>query len=167
MAAFAPPPVTQDFSLYDAEVHAKYTDYDKGMKHAREVDKPVLVDFTGWGCVNCRKMGNAVWTDPRVRDMLLNDYVLISVYVDDKTKLPEDEVMTVTENGNKKKLTTVGRKWSYLQRMKFGENSQPFYVILDHEGNLLNEPRSYDKNVGEYVKWLKEGLKAYKEQNNE
>lgn len=161
VSAFAPPPITQDFSLYDAEVHAKFTDYDEGMEYARKHDKPVLVDFTGWGCVNCRKMENSVWTDARVHDMIVNDYVLISLFVDDKTKLPEDQVMTVTENGQTRELNTVGRKWSYLQRMKFGNNSQPFYVILDHEGNLLHKPYAYDKSVPKYIKWLQTGLRNY------
>ncbi|MGM0646852.1 MAG: protein-disulfide reductase DsbD family protein [Bacteroidota bacterium] len=163
VSAFAPPPVTQDFSLYDAEVHAQFTDYEEGMRYAKEHNKPALIDFTGWGCVNCRKMENSVWTDARVHDMLLNDFVLISLYVDDKTKLPEDEVYEVTENNSRKVINTVGRKWSYLQRNKFGNNSQPFYVILDHDGNLLTRPYGYDKSVPKYIKWMQNGMKAYKQ----
>jgi thiol:disulfide interchange protein DsbD len=166
VAAFAPPPITQDFSLYDSEVHAKFTDYEAGMEYAKRKDKPVIVDFTGWGCVNCRKMENSVWTDQRIHDMLINDYVLISLFVDDKTKLPEHEVMTVTENGKTRELNTVGRKWSYLQRMKFGNNSQPFYVILDHQGNVINKPRAYNKDVTAYRNWLRDGLKKFEEINN-
>lgn len=166
VAAFAPPPITQDFSLYDSEVHAKFTDYEAGMEYAKRKDKPVIVDFTGWGCVNCRKMENSVWTDQRIHDMLINDYVLISLFVDDKTKLPEEEIMTVTENGKTRELNTVGRKWSYLQRMKFGNNSQPFYVILDHQGNVLSKPRAYNKDVAAYRNWLRDGLKKFEEVND-
>ncbi len=166
VAAFAPPPLTQDFSLYESEVHAKFTDYEQGMEYARQVNKPVIIDFTGWGCVNCRKMENSVWTDPRVKDMLENDYVLISLYVDDKQKLPESEIMIITESGKERKLNTVGRKWSYLQRVKFGTNSQPFYVILDNQGNLLIKPHAYDKSVKKYVEWLQKGLKEFREQQN-
>lgn len=164
VAAFAPPPVTQDFSLYDAEVHADFNDYSEGMEYARQHDMPVLLDFTGWGCVNCRKMENSVWTDARVHDMLTNDFVLISLYVDDKTDLPENKAITVTESGQEKELTKVGRKWSYFQRMKFGNNSQPFYVILDHEGNLLARPYAYDQSVPKYVQWLQTGLREFEKQ---
>ncbi len=167
VAAFAPPPLTQDFSLYESEVHAEFTDYEQGMEYARQVNKPVIIDFTGWGCVNCRKMENSVWTDPRVKDMLENDYVLISLYVDDKQKLPESEIMTVTESGKERELNTVGRKWSYLQRVKFGTNSQPFYVILDHQGNLLIKPRAYDKSVKGYVEWLHKGLKEFRQKQKD
>lgn len=165
ISAFAPPLSTQDFSLYDDEVHAKFDDYNLGMSYARSVGKPVIVDFTGWGCVNCRKMENSVWIDSRVRGHLLDDYVLISLYVDDKTKLPESEIMEVIENGEQKRLTTVGKKWSYLQRYKFGNNSQPYYVILDHDGNLLNAPRTFDTDVDEYIKFLQSGIKEFDNQN--
>ena len=162
ISAFSPPLSTQDFSLYDDEVHAKFEDYDLGMSYAKRVGKPVLVDFTGWGCVNCRKMENSVWIDSRVREYLMDDYVLISLYVDDKTPLPMSEIMEVTENGETKRLTTVGKKWSYLQRFKFGNNSQPFYVTLDHEGNLLNAPRNFDTNIDAYIKFLQSGIKEFK-----
>lgn len=165
ISAFAPPLTTQDFSLYDEEVHAKFDDYDAGMSYSKTVGKPVIVDFTGWGCVNCRKMENSVWIDSRVREHLLNDYVLISLYVDDKTEYPESEIMEVVENGETKRLTSVGKKWSYLQRYKFGNNSQPYYVILDHDGNPLNAPRAFDTDIDEYIKFLQSGIKEFKNQN--
>tara|TARA_B100001964_G_C13905423_1_gene453495 strand:- start:269 stop:682 length:414 start_codon:yes stop_codon:yes gene_type:complete len=135
------------------------------MSYAKTVGKPVIVDFTGWGCVNCRKMENSVWIDSRVREYLLDDYVLISLYVDDKTELPESEIMEVVENEESKRLTTVGKKWSYLQRYKFGNNSQPYYVILDHEGNPLNAPRVFDTDIDEYIKFLQSGIKEFDKQN--
>ena len=140
-------------------VEAKYTDYDEGMAAARAEGKPVMVDFTGFGCVNCRKMEAAVWTDPKVADILNNDYVLISLYVDDKTPLPEP--MQVEENGQTRTLRTVGDKWSYLQRTKVGANTQPFYVLLDNDGKPLNGSRSYDENLQEYIDFLQKGLDNY------
>lgn len=159
ISAFAPPMKTQDFNLYDNEVRARFTDFDEGMDYARRHGKPVMLDFTGYGCVNCRKMELAVWTDPKVADLLTNDYVLITLYVDEKTPLPE--VQTVEENGTQRKLRTVGDKWSYLQRSKFGANAQPFYVLLDNEGRPLNTSYSYDENVNNYVKFLQKGLDTY------
>ena len=136
VSAFAPPMSTQDFNLYKAsEVRAQYTDYEQGMAAAKAQGKPVLIDFTGFGCVNCRKMEAAVWTDPTVAEKLTKDYVLISLFVDDKTPLPEQ--IKITENGQERTLRTVGDKWSYLQRSKFGANAQPFYVALDNEGLQL------------------------------
>ena len=166
VAAFAPPPITQDFSLYDAQVHAEFNDYSEGMEYARQHGKPVLLDFTGWGCVNCRKMENSVWTDPRVHDMLTKDFVLISLYTDDKTDLPENKTITITENGEKKELTKVGQKWKYLQRMKFGNNSQPFYVILDHQGNLLARPYAFNKSIPDYIQWMQTGLNKFEKQKD-
>ena len=160
VSAFAPPMSTQDFNLYKSEtVEARYKDYDSGMQAAKAAGKPVMIDFTGFGCVNCRKMEAAVWTDNRVKDMITNDYVLIQLFVDDKTPLPEP--IEVMENNQPRKLRTVGDKWSYLQRTKFGSNTQPFYVLLDNEGNLLTSPRSYDEDVEAYISFLKEGLKKY------
>ena len=158
VSAFAPPMSTQDFNLYKSEtVEARYKDYDSGMQAAKAEGKPVMIDFTGFGCVNCRKMEAAVWTDNRVKDMITNDYILIQLFVDDKTPLPEP--IEVMENNQPRKLRTVGDKWSYLQRTKFGSNTQPFYVLLDNEGNLLTSPRSYDEDVEAYISFLKEGLK--------
>ena len=163
VSAFAPPMYTQDFNLYDNSVEAKYTDYELGMAAAQREGKPVMVDFTGYGCVNCRKMEAAVWTDDKVRDILNDDYVLISLYVDDKTPLPE--AITVTEaNGQTRKLRTIGDKWSYLQRTKIGANTQPYYVLLDPEtGRPLNGLRSYDEDVDAYVKFLQDGLKNFRQ----
>ena len=160
VSAFAPPMNTQDFNLNTKTVEARFTDYEQGMAVAKAEGKPVLVDFTGFGCVNCRKMEAAVWTDPQVADVITKDYVLISLYVDDKTALPEP--ITVTdEKGETKTLRTVGAKWSYLQSHKFGANAQPFYVILDNEGNPLCGSRAYNEDIPEYVRFLKEGLSRY------
>ena len=160
ISAFAPPMNTQDFNLQHAAVEPQYTDYDEGMAAAARQGKPVMVDFTGFGCVNCRKMEAAVWTDSQVADILNNDYVLISLYVDDKTPLPQP--ITVTENGQQRTLRTVGDKWSYLQRIKVGANTQPFYVLLDNEGQPLNTSRSYDEDIPEFVKFLQTGIENYK-----
>lgn len=161
ISAFSPPMNTQDFSLYENEVKPHFLDYDAGMEYARREGKPVLVDFTGYGCVNCRKMELAVWSDQKVADIMQDDYVLISLYVDDKTKLPEP--VKVVENGQERTLRTVGDRWSYLQRSKFGANAQPFYVLLDNEGRPLNGAYSYDKDVNKYVGFLQTGLKNYKD----
>lgn len=160
VSAFAPPMQTQDFNLYKNEVHAKFTDYEAGMEYARMNNKPVMLDFTGYGCVNCRKMELAVWTDQNVSKLLTEDYVLITLYVDDKTKLAEP--ITVTENGKERTLRTVGDKWSYLQRSKFGANAQPFYVLVDNEGMPLNKSYSYDEDIKLYIDFLETGLKNYK-----
>ncbi|WP_300725571.1 cytochrome c biogenesis protein CcdA [uncultured Bacteroides sp.] len=160
VSAFTPPMSTQDFSLYKNEVHAQFNDYDAGMEYARQHNKPVMIDFTGYGCVNCRKMELAVWTDDKVRDIMNNDYVLITLYVDDKTKLPEP--IKVTENGTQRTLRTVGDKWSYLQQTKFGANAQPFYVLLDNEGMPLNKSFAYKEDIPEYINFLETGLKNYK-----
>lgn len=160
VSAFAPPMQTQDFNLYKNEVHAKFNDFDAGMEYARQQGKPVMVDFTGYGCVNCRKMELAVWTDQKVSQMLNDDYVLITLFVDDKTKLPEP--IKITENGTERTLRTVGDKWSYLQRSKFGANAQPFYVLLDNEGMPLNKSYSYYEDIQKYVEFLGTGLKNYK-----
>lgn len=160
VSAFAPPMQTQDFNLYKNEVHAKFTDYEAGMEYARANHKPVMLDFTGYGCVNCRKMELAVWTDQNVSKLLTEDYVLITLYVDDKTKLAEP--IKVTENGKERTLRTVGDKWSYLQRSKFGANAQPFYVLVDNEGMPLNKSYSYDEDIKLYIDFLETGLKNYK-----
>ena len=160
ISAFAPPMYTQDFNLYGGSVEAKFRDYDEGMAFARQAGKPVMVDFTGFGCVNCRKMEAAVWTDPQVQDLLNKEYVLISLYVDDKTPLAEP--ITVTENGQQRILRTVGDKWSYLQRYKFGTNAQPFYVTVDNEGNPLGKSFVYKEDVAGYMEFLNQGLQNYR-----
>ncbi|MDO4707398.1 MAG: cytochrome c biogenesis protein CcdA [Porphyromonadaceae bacterium] len=163
ISAFAPPLTTQDFNLYEGGVHAKFDDYEVGMEYARKKGKPVLVDFSGFGCVNCRKMEASVWIDPRVKGILENDYVLITLMVDDKTSLPE--VIEVEENGSRVKLRTVGDKWSYLQRHKFGANAQPFYVALDHAGRPLTTSRAYNEDISAYIEWLQSGIKQFKAQS--
>ena len=160
VSAFAPPMNTQDFNLYKNEVHAQFEDFDAGMEFAKQNGKPVMLDFTGYGCVNCRKMELAVWTDSKVSDLIQNDYVLITLFVDDKTPLPEH--IKVMENGKETTLRTIGDKWSYLQRTKFGANAQPFYVLIDNEGNPLNKAYKYDEDINEYVKFLQTGLDNYK-----
>ncbi|EGQ15713.1 thiol:disulfide interchange protein dsbD precursor [Prevotella dentalis DSM 3688] len=159
VSAFAPPMNTQDFNLNTKTVEAKYTNYEEGMAAAKAQGKPVLIDFTGFGCVNCRKMEAAVWTDPQVSDKLEKDYVLISLYVDDKTPLPQP--MQVEANGQTRTLRTVGDKWSYLQSHKFGANAQPFYVALDNEGNPLTGSFSYKEDVPAYLDFLNKGLDNY------
>lgn len=160
VSAFTPPLKTQDFNLYKGDVHAKFDDYEEGMKYAKENNKPVMIDFSGFGCVNCRKMEASVWTDARVKNMLENDYVLITLMVDDRKRLPER--IEVEENGKISSLKTVGDKWSYLQRHKFGTNSQPYYVLLNHEGKPIGPSYAYDENVDKYLKFLKTGLDNFK-----
>ena len=162
VSAFAPPMQTQDFNLYNNEVHAKFDDYDLGMEYARQHGKPVMLDFTGYGCVNCRKMELAVWTNPKVSDIINNDYVLITLYVDNKTPLPSP--VKIVENGTERTLRTVGDKWSYLQRVKFGANAQPFYVLIDNEGKPLNKSYSYDEDIPKYIEFLQTGLENYKKE---
>ncbi len=163
VSAFAPPISTQDFNLNNRVVEARYTDYEQGMAAAQAEGKPVMIDFTGFGCVNCRKMEAAVWTDPQVADLLTRDYVLISLYVDDKAPLPEP--VEVTDNdGNKRTLRTVGAKWSWLQSHKFGANAQPFYVILNPTtARPLAGSRAYDEDIPAFISYLKQGLNAYNE----
>lgn len=161
VSAFAPPMSTQDFKLGETESGKHFYDYEEGMAYAREHKMPVLLDFTGYGCVNCRKMEAAVWTDSKVQELITGKYVLISLYIDEKKSLPE--TLVVEENGQQRKLRTVGDKWSYLQRVKFGANAQPFYVLLDNEGRPLTRSYSFDENVDAYVRWLQEGLKKYEE----
>ena len=160
VSAFAPPMNTQDFNLYKNEVHPRFTDYEAAMAAARLEGKPVMVDFTGFGCVNCRKMEASVWTDAKVADMLNKKYVLVSLYVDDKTPLPEP-MEVVDTDGSKRTLRTIGDKWSYLQRYKFGSNTQPMYLLLDNEGKPLNASRSYDEDIQEYMEFLQTGLDNY------
>ena len=162
VSAFAPPMQTQDFNLYNNEVHAKFDDYDLGMEYARQHGKPVMLDFTGYGCVNCRKMELAVWTNPKVSDIINNDYVLITLYVDNKTPLPSP--VKIVENGTERTLRTVGDKWSYLQRVKFGANAQPFYVLIDNEGKPVNKSYSYNEDIPAYIEFLQTGLENYKKE---
>ena len=158
VSAFAPPMKTQDFLLGQKESH-HFEDYEEGMAYARAQGLPVFLDFTGYGCVNCRKMEAAVWTHPEVQQLMDDNFVLISLFVDEKTALPEVE--TVEENGETSKLRTIGDKWSYLQRYKFGANAQPFYVLVDNDGHPLAPSYSYDENVEAFKQFLKTGIKNY------
>ena len=161
ISAFAPPLYTQDFNLYEDEVHAVYDDYEAGMAYAALANKPVLIDFSGYGCVNCRKMEASVWTDPAVKKLIDEKFVLITLIVDDKTKLPAP--IMIEESGKERKLKTIGDKWSYLQRHKFGANAQPFYVILDNEGKPLSPSYAFDEDVAKYVGFLENGLRNYQQ----
>ena len=160
ISAFAPPMYTQDFNLYDGSVEAKSMDYESGMAYAKQVNKPVLIDFSGYGCVNCRKMEASVWTDARVKSILENDYVLITLMVDDKTRLPE--IIEVEENGKTTKLKTIGDKWSYLQRHKFGANAQPYYIALDTYRKVISPSYAYDEDVSKYIQFLNTGTSNFK-----
>ena len=162
ISAFAPPLYTQDFNLYKNEVHAAFDDYESGMAYAKKVNKPVMIDFSGFGCVNCRKMEASVWTDPKVKQMLENDYVLITLMVDDKTKLPQP--IEIQENGKTRKLKTIGDKWSFLQRSKFGSNAQPFYILLNDEGQPLGPSYAFNEDVSKYIQFLQNGLKEFKKE---
>lgn len=160
VSAFAPPINTQDFNLNTKTVEAKYTNYEEGMAAAKAQGKPILIDFTGFGCVNCRKMEAAVWTDARISDKLTKDYVLISLFVDDKTPLAQP--MEIELNGQKRTLRTIGDKWSYLQSSKFGANAQPFYVAVDNQGNPLTGSYSYKEDIPAYLEFLDKGLENYR-----
>lgn len=161
VSAFAPPMSTQDFNLAKEDVvEAQFKDYEEGMAYAKAKNLPVMLDFTGYGCVNCREMEAKVWTDQQVKDIIRNKYVLISLYVDEKTALAEPE--EVKENdGSATKLRRVGDKWSYLQRVKFGAQTQPFYVLLDNDGKPLNTSYSHDEDIQKFVEWLNKGLENY------
>lgn len=160
VSAFVPPLFTQDFNLYEGGRFEEFDDFEEGMAYARESGRPVLIDFSGYGCVNCRKMEGAVFDTGRVSSIVKENFVLIKLMVDDKTKLPSP--ITVEENGRKMTLTTVGDKWSYLQRSKFGANSQPYYIILDNAGQALTLPYFYDEDVEKFVQWLETGISNYK-----
>lgn len=164
ISAFAPPLYTQDLNLYDNEVHAAFDDYETGMAYAKKVNKPVMIDFSGFGCVNCRKMEASVWTDPKVKQILENDYVLITLMVDDKTKLPHP--IEIEEHGKTRKLRTIGDKWSYLQRSKFGANAQPFYILLNDEGQPLGPSYAFNEDVSKYIQFLQNGLKQFQAEEN-
>lgn len=164
ISAFSPPAYTQDFNLYEGNVNAQFDDFEEGIRYAEKQNKPVLIDFSGFGCVNCREMENNVWIDPRVKKILEQDYVLITLIVDDKTALPEPIV--VDDAGKKRTLRTIGDKWSFLQRTKFGASSQPFYIPVDHNGIPLSASYKRDLNVQRYIDFLQSGLKEYKERTD-
>ena len=160
VSAFVPPLSTQDFNLYNDKVSATFKDYDDALMYAELKNMPVVVDFTGHACVNCRKMESSVWSQPRVKSLLTDDYILVSLYVDDRTELPRVE--KVIENGKEIKLTTVGEKWSYLQRSKFGANAQPYYCLLDPNGKPINHPMGFTEKSDEFIDFLRTGLKNFK-----
>ncbi len=183
VSAFSPPQATQDFDLFTntistqkTEIHHKknsalfhcplnlncFFDYEEGMQYAKENHKPVIIDFTGHGCVNCRKMESSVWSDKKVLNMLANDYVLISLYVDDRTELPLSEQKDVKIGNTTKYISTIGNKWSAFQSITFGTNSQPYYVLLDNNGKLLTQPTAFDLDIDNYVRFLESGLSEYK-----
>ncbi len=138
-----------------------FTDYDEGMAFAKEKNKPVFLDFTGLGCANCRKMEAAVWSDPRVLERLRNNFIKISLYVDDRTRLPEEEQFVSKSMGRERTIRTVGQKWSVFQAERYNVNTQPYYVILDHDENMLAEPRGYNTNIDEYIEFLDEGVERF------
>ena len=159
VSAFAPPMSTQTFNLSQQTKELLFDDYDKAIAYAREHDKPLFVDFTGHGCVNCRKMEASVFLEDRVKDILDNEYVVVTLYVDDKKELPEPII--VEEYGKKVTLKTYGDKWSYLQRYKFGANAQPYYVLLSPDGNTLASPYGYNEDVEEFIEFLNKGLEGF------
>ena len=162
VSAFVPPLKTQDFNQYGGGFK-EFDDFDEGMRYAQEQDMHVLVDFTGYGCVNCRKMESAVFDTDKVRSVLEDNYVLIKLVVDDKTQLSDP--YTINVEGKEKLIDQVGKKWSYLQQHKFGANSQPYYIVLDNAGNALTPYQAYDpeEDADAFANWLKDGIKKYKE----
>ena len=165
ISAFAPPLSTQDFNLYESGKFQEYDDFDKGMDAAKEAGKPVFLDFSGYGCVNCRKIEAAVFDNQRIRSLIEENFVMITLMADDKRELPE--ILEINTDNGVEKMRTYGDLWSYLQRHKFGANSQPYYVVLDNEGNLLSGPAYYDENVDNFAKFLNVGIKNYKKSNDE
>ncbi len=161
-----PPPLF--YSIYEKEAHGPlglnaYTDFEKGLSAAKKENKPIMIDFTGWACVNCRKMEEQVWSHPEVMKMLKEDYILISLYVDDREKLEEKErFMFLKESGITKSIRTVGDKWATFQTLNFENNSQPYYVLLDSDMNLLNKTTAYTPDENEYISWLQLGLEHFK-----
>ncbi len=160
-----PPPLF--YSVYEKETEGPlgltaYKDWDEGLEVARAENKPIILDFTGWACVNCRKMEEQVWSNPEVYDVLKNEYILISLYVDDRLELPEHEQFNyVREKGGIKKIRTIGDKWATFQTVNFKNNSQPFYVLLGPDVELLNQPVGYTPNEEEYLNWLRQGLEKF------
>ena len=184
ISSFLPSPVTQDFDLSRITAQAgsgdgetiyigssvqegphgllAFTDYDEGLQAAREAGKPVFLDFTGLGCANCRKMEASVWSDPRVLERLRDDFVKISLFVDDRTRLPESEQFVSDALGRERAIRTVGQKWSVFQAERYGANTQPYYVILDHEENMLAPPHGYDMNISRYIEFLDTGKNNFR-----
>lgn len=163
VSAFSPPMYTQDFNLYTGETHAQVDSFEEGMELGNKLHKPVLIDFSGYGCVNCRKMEAAVLTDSEIKNSIDNDFVFVTLMVDDKKELPQP-VKVKELNGQEITLRTYGDKWSYLQRTKFGANAQPYYVIVNDEGAPLNHSFEYKEDIPAYRQFLKTGLENYQKQ---
>jgi thiol:disulfide interchange protein DsbD len=161
-----PPPLF--YSLYDKDTEAPlgleaYKDFDEGIAAARKSGKPVILDFTGWACVNCRKMEEQVWSDPEIFKILSEQYVLISLYVDDRKLLPADKQFNYLKpTGGTKQIRTIGDKWATFQTLNFENNSQPYYVLIDADYNMLSRPVGYTPDIEEYEDWLNEGLSNFK-----
>ena len=171
ISGFPPPAFYSEWSGAGAEgghsasnVEALYRDSAEGLEVAIEKGKPMLLDFTGWACVNCRKMEEQVWTDPRVAKILTEDVVLVSLYVDDRTELPEDEWRKEEYGGKEFNIKTIGKKWSYMQASEYNRNAQPYYVMVDHNGDQIGESAGYDSNPDVFINYLKDALKQYKRQ---
>lgn len=164
ISAFAPPLSTQDFSLYDGEVHPDTEDYDTALELGAREGKPVIVDFSGYGCVNCRKMEGAVWTDDAIRSKIDDEFVLTTLYVDDKRALPKPIEMT-DRKGRKVTLEDYGELWSFLQENKFGAVAQPYHVVLDSDGNLLTYPQDFTESTEEYNRFLDSALENYRKKH--
>ncbi len=165
LSGLAPP---LSYSLYEQPVSPLaqltiYKDFSKGVEAAKVANKPIMIDFTGWACVNCRKMEEHVWTDPEVFKVIKDEFILISLYVDDREKLPEEDQFTFLKpTGGTKKIRTVGDLWGTFQTVNFKNNSQPFYVLMNDNYELLNKPTAYTPNISEYLAWLKDGLANFK-----
>ena len=160
LSSIIPPLSTQDFKLVDNSMELVFDDYEAGMAYAAQTGKPVLLEFGGHGCVNCHKMDATVLADERVQNLIEEDFVFIILMVDERTRLPE--IIEVDEGGRNSRLRTIGDKWSYLQRHKFGTQSQPFYVVLDHQGKPLSPSHAYDESVENYLEFLQTGLRNFK-----
>lgn len=161
VSAFLPPMYTQDFNIDTKNIKADFKDLSPAIDFARNVNKPLLIDFSGYGCVNCREMEASVWTDPKVKDFLENNFVLVSLYVDDKTLLPPEESITINDGKIKTKLRTVGDKWSFLEFTLAKKQSQPLYIIMDYNGKILTELYGYNKNPNDFLEWLQDGLEKF------
>lgn len=160
VSAFVPPLQTQDFNLYTHNIdYVEFDDYDEGMAYAKNNGMPVLLDFSGWGCVNCRNMEAEIFDLDEVRGLLSDNFVVIKLMVDDRAKLIHP--FTIEENGVSETYTTVGEKWTYLQSHKFGANSQPYYIVLNNQGSPMNNPVYYDNNPQRFIDWLNKGLANY------
>ena len=165
-----PPPL--NYSLFDKESEGmlgleQYKDFYKGLESAKKSGKPLVVDFTGMACVNCRKMEEQVWSTSEVYDILSDNYVIISLYVDDKKELPESQQFQyLRANNTVKTIETVGDKWATLQTINFQNNSQPYYALLNHDLELLNTTNAYEPNADAYLEWLKKGLENFNDKKS-